>query len=124
MKWFSILAWTLGLVLGVACQQEKAKIDSATLSLADGTFVTGQNNLRKSPNPNVLIELGYAASKLSWDNIICILNLAFGQIEELPFDLRSRRILTYHLIPNSEKKAVVKKELVNKLTYAIKFFWE
>lgn len=100
------------------------KIDDATMFIADTTFVTGGEGQRRSPNPNVLVELGYAANQHSWDNIICVLNLAFGNIEELPFDLRSRRIVTYKLAPDPEDKSAERKELVSKLTAAIKAIHE
>ncbi|MFM2313299.1 MAG: hypothetical protein RLZZ04_2575 [Cyanobacteriota bacterium] len=96
------------------------KIDNATMFVADITFVTGGEGQRRSPNPNVLVELGYAANQHSWDNLICILNIAFGKIEELPFDMRSRRIVTYNLAPETEDKSTARKELVAKLTSAIK----
>ncbi len=96
------------------------KIDNATMFVADTTFVTGGEGQRRSPNPNVLVELGYAANQHSWDNLICVLNMAFGKIEELPFDLRSRRIVTYNLAPNTEDKSAAREELVLKLTSAIK----
>jgi hypothetical protein len=63
-----------------------------------------------SPNPNVLIELGYAASKLDWDRVILILNTNINKIEQLPFDIRQRAILWY----TSEE------ELINKLKFALK----
>ena len=50
--------------------------------------------------------------------------MAFGKIEELPFDLRSRRIVTYHLAPNQEDKSAVRAELVSKLVAAIKAIHE
>lgn len=96
------------------------KIDDATMFVADTTFVTGGEGQRRSPNPNVMVELGYAANQHSWDNIVCVLNLAFGKIEQLPFDLRSRRIVTYSLPPNPEDKSAARKELVSKLASAIK----
>lgn len=96
------------------------KIDNAALFVADVTIVTGGEGQRRSPNPNVLVELGYAANQHSWDNIICILNLAFGKIEELPFDLRTRRVIAYNLAPEATEKTDARKELVAKLTAAIK----
>ncbi|MCP4001398.1 MAG: hypothetical protein GY727_10855 [Gammaproteobacteria bacterium] len=101
-----------------------SKIDDATVFIADTTIVTGGDGQRKSPNPNVLVELGYAANQHSWDNIICIFNLALGKIEELPFDLRSRRIVTYELAPNPSDKSTARKELVAKLATAIKAIHE
>lgn len=50
---------------------------------------------KKSPNPNVFLELGYASSKLGWNRIICIVNSKFSQYKDLPFDIRNRRILEY-----------------------------
>jgi len=100
------------------------KIDNATIFVADTTLVIGGNGQRRAPNPNVLIELGYAANCHSWDNIICVMNLAFGKIEELPFDLRSRRIVTYELSSGNQDKSVVRKELVSKLTFALKAIHE
>ena len=96
------------------------KIDAATMFVADTTFVTGGEGQRRSPNPNVMVELGYAANQHSWDNIICVLNAAFGKIEELPFDLRSRRIVTYNLPVDAADKSKARKELVSKLISAIK----
>ena len=45
-----------------------------------------------SPNPNVLVELGYAVGCLGWDRIICCINTEYGEIEKLPFDIRQRRV--------------------------------
>lgn len=65
-----------------------------------------------SPNPNVLIELGYAASKLGWGKIIMLFNTDKHGIENLPFDIRQRSILWY----NSKTMD----DLKNKLVYAIR----
>jgi hypothetical protein len=52
---------------------------------------------RPTPNPNVLAELGYAAARLGWDRVILLQNTAFGGLGSLPFDLRSRRVVTFDL---------------------------
>lgn len=44
------------------------------------------------PNPNVMLELGYAAGSIGWERCICIANSDFGDINQLPFDLNHRRI--------------------------------
>ena len=80
------------------------KIQNATIFVGDISIInknlgppTSQTTTyRLTPNPNVLIELGYAARHLRWDRIICVFNTDFGKVEELPFDLRPRRILSYH----------------------------
>lgn len=73
-----------------------AKISAADVFVADVSIVnTGSS--RPSPNPNVLVELGYAAAELGWENVILVQNTAFGGPELLPFDLRGRRVITYSL---------------------------
>ena len=57
----------------------------------------GVRRTRQSPNPNVLVELGFAAGQLGWERCLLVVNTAFGPVEKLPFDLRGRRILTYHV---------------------------
>ena len=52
------------------------KIQACDVFIADISIVTGdkEKGYRLSPNPNVLIELGYAISILGWDKIILICN--------------------------------------------------
>src|SRR4051794_27181576 len=51
------------------------KIDQCSLFLCDVTFV-GKSTRRghSTPNPNVLIELGYAVARKGWEQIICVMN--------------------------------------------------
>lgn len=77
------------------------KIDECLLFVAD-ISITGQFNShsgvnRCMPNANVLYELGYAQGVLGESNIIMIFNEATGRIDDLPFDLRGRRITKYFL---------------------------
>jgi len=55
------------------------------------------------PNPNVLIELGYAVKTLGWNRIVCIFNEESGRIQDLPFDLRQRRVRSYKLKEGDDK---------------------
>lgn len=71
------------------------KIDKSVLFVCDVSIINSDYNGRKTPNPNVLMELGYAANKLGWDRIICLFDINTGTIEELPFDLRQKRITIY-----------------------------
>ena len=74
------------------------KISNSSVFIADISIVNNSNeNIRKTPNPNVLIELGYAARTLGWEKIICIYNTDFGSFNDLPFVLRNRRIMTCSL---------------------------
>lgn len=82
------------------------KIEKSILFIGDVSIVTGGESTRKSPNPNVLIELGFAAKQLGWERIICLFNENTGNIEDLPFDLRQKRILAYNPELPDEKKRV------------------
>lgn len=75
------------------------KIDESDLFVADLSicYMCSNQDQKKSPNPNVLIELGYAAKVLGWERVICICNTDFGMIEELPFDIAHNRVLPYSL---------------------------
>lgn len=79
------------------------KIDDAIYFVADISI-----NENGSPNANVLLELGYAIAKLGWERIICIFNTKYGEVEDLPFDLKFHRILTYHSDVSLDKNKIVK----------------
>ena len=51
-----------------------SKIDNCDLFIADVSLCYTDNPLQKkySPNPNVLLELGYAVKTLGWDRIISL----------------------------------------------------
>ena len=57
-----------------------------------------------SPNANVLIELGFAASKIGWERVILVFNSSEYSIEQLPFDIRQKSILWYKDQPQLEEK--------------------
>lgn len=79
------------------------KIEQCAVFLADVTLVI-RDEEHASPNPNVMLELGYAVKCLGWDRIILVMNKAFGSPEQLPFDLRHRRWpLSYELVSGQEK---------------------
>ena len=65
--------------------------------------------IKLSPNPNVLLELGYAAGIVGWENVICILNTDYGSEKELPFDIAQRRLTPYSL--KTTEKSDVRKYL-------------
>ncbi|MEH1939166.1 MAG: hypothetical protein V7L01_02965 [Nostoc sp.] len=80
-----------------------------------------KRSTRLTPNPNVLIELGYASHNLGWDRVICVLNTAQGRVEDLPFDIRNRRMCTYYYQNDSDSnsKEKVKKQLVGTFKSAL-----
>jgi hypothetical protein len=72
------------------------KIDRSAIFVADVTIVNNHLEGRPTPNPNVLIELGYALKSIGESRTILVQNTAFGNPELLPFDLRQKRILAYN----------------------------
>lgn len=94
------------------------KIASSDAFVADISIVN-VGAPRPTPNPNVLVELGYAVGKLGWSRVLLVQNTAFGAPDDLPFDLRGRRIVTYHA-PEGVDKPAVKAQLQQRLTPAIK----
>jgi hypothetical protein len=65
------------------------KIDAASVFVADVTFIGTRRGARPTPNPNVLIEYGWALKTLTHERVICVMNESYGapSIENLPFDL-------------------------------------
>jgi hypothetical protein len=96
-----------------------AKIETSTAFVCDVSCINRDKEGRPTPNPNVLVELGYAAKALGWDRIILVLNEACGPIEDLPFDLRVKRTIKYRLAPG-DAKAQVRSDLAKTLEVAIR----
>jgi hypothetical protein len=96
-----------------------SKITAADVFVAD-VSITGRDEKRATPNPNVLIELGYAFKALGFERVILVFNRAFGKIEELPFDLRTRRVLAYDMPLEGKQRGVERKNLEKQLDIAIR----
>lgn len=95
-----------------------SKISNSSVFIADISIVNDSDeSIRRTPNPNVLVELGYAARTLGWGKIICIYNTDFGSFDDLPFDLRNRRIMSYSL--QDKVKSDMKKSLSNQIKKSI-----
>lgn len=99
------------------------KISKSVVVVADLTLINPaivrRPNERAVSNPNVLFEFGYAFGVLGPKSMIGVFNLASGEIEELPFDLRPKRLMTYRLTIG-EPKDKVKAKLISSLSTAIK----
>lgn len=93
-----------------------SKIDSCDIFIADISIINKEVSSRKTPNPNVLIELGYACSKIGWEKTICVFNSDYGEIENLPFDIRNRKPIIYH---TKVDKQINKESFVKSLTSSI-----
>ncbi|NND82220.1 MAG: hypothetical protein HKN50_07320 [Gammaproteobacteria bacterium] len=99
------------------------KIEKCDLFVADVSIVTGdkKQNQRPSPNPNVLIELGYAIQRLGWERIVLVTNECDSTSnEDYPFDIRQHRRLAYSLSPD-EPRDESRKILISKLKSQIQF---
>jgi len=114
------------------------KIETCSAFVADLTFV-GESlatlqTLRSAgprffPNPNVLLEYGYAFRCHGHGRMISLLNTAFGEshAENLPFDLRHLRWpIKYHLGSNADKadRKAAFEPLVASLAGALKLILE
>lgn len=95
------------------------KIDDASVFVCDVSIVSRPESGRLCPNPNVLLELGYALSSLRSERVVLVFNTAFGDINELPFDLRFKRVLTYHM-PDTGDSSAVRSSLTAVLTTALR----
>src|SRR5262249_25003589 len=70
------------------------KINNCDMFVGDVSIINGDEKpKRPTPNPNVLLELGWAAQRLGWERITSVFNLAYGKVEDLPFDLKQRRVV-------------------------------
>ncbi len=79
-----------------------SKIDSASIFVCDVSLVNpGANVQRKTPNPNVMLELGYAIHSLGWERVLLAFNSAYGDPRDLPFDLGNKRALLYTCLPEA-----------------------
>lgn len=69
------------------------KIDAAAVFVPDLTFIGKRPDGRPTPNPNVLIEYGWALKSLGHARIVPVMNIAYGAptAEAMPFDMRHLR---------------------------------
>jgi hypothetical protein len=101
------------------------KIDQAKVFVCDISIINLDvrdyiPDARLTPNPNVLLELGYALKMLGDKQIILVLNDAYGMPELLPFDLRMRRVIRYHMAKESHDRASERKRLEEMVTDALR----
>ena len=81
------------------------KIDDSAIFVGDTTLVgvilDADGKVKKRvPNPNVSLEMGYAAATLGWHRVICVMNEWEYTRHEQPFDTRNRRFpIDYTLSP-------------------------
>ncbi len=100
------------------------KIEQCAVFVPDLTFVAKSEKDRPSPNPNVLIEYGWALAKCGYGRIVGVMNTAYGVPDEksLPFDLRHHTWPIRYSLPedaDAETRANEKKKLVKLFTEKI-----
>lgn len=104
------------------------KIERADICVCDVSVVNSRaveaGFARPAPNPNVLIEAGYALKALGRERLVLVANSAFGPPEQLPFDLRYRRIVTYHSAPDATERAIERKRLQSALFVALESIYQ
>jgi len=85
----------------------------ADISIINSTDLKRDNPARATPNPNVLIELGYAIKTCGWDRILPVCNEHYCPIDKLPFDIPERRVIAYTLSedPTPEEVKAAKEKL-------------
>jgi len=85
-----------------------SKIDSSDHFIADITPIARTENGKAVPNPNVMIELGYALATMEVNEITLIANTHFYKgPDDLPFDLKGRTgVRTYDLKPSATAKEI------------------
>ena len=98
------------------------KIDHADIFVADVTIINSDTTGRKTPNPNVLIELGYAIKTLGWNRIILLYDRDFGTVEELPFDINHQRMTGYSL--EEESKSQARNTVINHIAATVELLKE
>jgi hypothetical protein len=89
-----------------------SKIDRAAVFVPDLTFVGVRAGGELTPNPNVLIEYGWALKSLGHLQIIAVMNAVYGapSRESMPFDLAHHRFpITYNL-PDGAADATRKRQ--------------
>lgn len=101
------------------------KIDQAKVFVCDISIINQDMrdhipSARLTPNPNVLLELGYALKTLGDRQIILVLNDAYGMPELLPFDLRMRRVTRYHMAQEDQDRASERRRLERMLIEALR----
>ena len=97
-----------------------SKIEQCDILVADLSIINAGSNGRLTPNPNVLLEVGFAAKAISWTNIVCVYNCEYGKVEDLPFDIRTRKPIIYNTTNGiSESKNALTKALKTQLSSII-----
>lgn len=103
------------------------KISKAAVFVPDLTFVGTRRNGEPTPNPNVLIEYGWALKSLGYYQIVPVMNEAQGGPGSMPFDMAHLRFpITYNLPEgaSAETRKAEQEQLTRKLEKALRTILE
>jgi hypothetical protein len=95
-----------------------AKIDASAMFVADVTIIGRADSGKPITNPNVMTEFGYALKTLADDDLVLVLNEAYGSVTDLPFDLKHRRVMRYNLPTNrgqDDSRTALRREVAQTL---------
>lgn len=89
------------------------KVAQSTAFVADVTIVGRLASGKAVINSNVSIELGYAFCAIPESGLVLVQNRAYGPTEDLPFDLKHRRVMAFELpqTASSDDRKRLAKEL-------------
>lgn len=101
------------------------KIDEAAIFVSDLTYVAFRARGEGIPNPNVLLEHGWALKSKGWPQVVGLMNTAYGhpKTHPLPFDLLHSRWPILYNCPAGADDAVrnaAREELAAVLVKALK----
>jgi len=97
-----------------------AKVAASDVFVADVSIIQGKGESRPTPNPNVLIELGYALCSLGDARIVLLMNEVHGAPEDLPFDLSHHRVMTYNMPEGVTDRSSERLSLQRRLDAAVR----
>ena len=108
-------------------QSIQKKIEESDIFIADITTVNKPaRKSKKTPNPNVVFELGYAVAHLGWSRVILLFNKAYGTFpDDMPFDFDRHRASPFEYriskeVLSKKASAARKAPLTNLLCEAIR----
>jgi hypothetical protein len=106
-----------------------SKIEKAIIFVPDITFVGSRVGGRPVPNPNVLIEYGYALKQHGHSHFVPVMNTAYGEpsLESMPFNLGHRKFPIQYNLPEDateDTRKVIRATLSKELASAIRLIIE
>jgi hypothetical protein len=99
------------------------KIQAADVFVADVSAINSEqlDEDKKTPNPNVVFELGHAVAHLGWERVLLLVNEVHGSVKSLPFDFDRQRASPFRLADGGIGS---QKDLTKMLRFAISLILE